>query len=226
MPYGKPLHKPDGSWDVSPAREAMLDRTHDLLPPEIQSDLRNWWLKNPGGSTPCWDLAVTWTVKEEKWLLLVEAKAHANELDWQPKPRPEGNEKKPWENHRHIGRQVSDAAAELQRLTGNSWGLSRDRRYQLSNRFAWAWKIALMGHNVVLIYLGFLNARDMERDGPLFQCSTAWESAMIDYCAGVVDCSCWGRVIKIGKGQLLPLLRTYDQPFNSHSGKDNTPAIA
>ena len=38
----------------------------------------------------------------------------------------------------------------LSAATGLQWGLSRDDHYQLSNRFAWCWKLATLGIPVVL----------------------------------------------------------------------------
>jgi hypothetical protein len=38
--------------------------------------------------------------------------------------------------------------------------ISRDNRYQMSNRFAWSWKLASVGVPVVLVYLGFVGAAD------------------------------------------------------------------
>lgn len=39
----------------------------------------------------------------------------------------------------------------------------------MSNRFAWAWKLATMEVPVVLVYLGFLNATEMGDQGSLLQ---------------------------------------------------------
>jgi hypothetical protein len=44
----------------------------------------------------------------------------------------------------------------------DGWTLSRDSHYQLTNRFAWAWKLASMGVPVVLGYLGFQGAAEMK----------------------------------------------------------------
>lgn len=48
------------------------------------------------------------------------------------------------------------------------WAISRDSRYQKSNRFAWACKLAGLGLPVVLMYLGFVRADEMrDRRAPL-----------------------------------------------------------
>jgi hypothetical protein len=44
---------------------------------------------------------------------------------------------------------------------GSGFALSANSHYQLSNRFAFAWKVAKMGTPVVLLYLGFLDAQEM-----------------------------------------------------------------
>ena len=55
------------------------------------------------------------------------------------------------------------------------WHLSRDTHYQLTNRFAWAWTIAMLGVPVVLIYLGFLQANDMRDEGAPFVSAADWD---------------------------------------------------
>ena len=91
---------------------------------------------------------------------------------------------------------------------------SRDHKYQLSNRFAWAWRLADLGIPVALLYLGFLNAQDMgDIDPELFRSAEQWADAVREYGKGVVDNACWGQWLDIGGTPLLPLLRVYDQPF-------------
>ena len=87
MPRGKPVQKEDNSWDKTPAREARLDSLTALFAPdagcrkELGDQLRQWWLAVPrGANTPNWDIASTCTIKGQRGLLLVEAKAHSAEL--------------------------------------------------------------------------------------------------------------------------------------------------
>ena len=84
---------------------------------------------------------------------------------------------------------------------------------QLSNRFAWSWKLAMLGVPVVLLYLGFLNAQDMQDDEDLFQSENDWRHTMLDYCRGVVDESCWERTLNVEGVPLIPLVRVFEQPF-------------
>jgi hypothetical protein len=67
-------------------------------------------------------------------------------------------------NHDKIGSAIRQANTNLN-LISPGWNLSGDLHYQLSNRFAWSWKLASLGIPVVLVYLGFLNANDMSDQG-------------------------------------------------------------
>ena len=121
-------------------------------------------------TTPNWDIASTCTIKGQRGLLLVEAKAHSAELGESDScgSRNRGN-------HERIRWAITEAAAGLQTATGSSWILSPDGHYQLSNRFAWSWKLASLGIPVVLLYLGFLNAEEMTDRGQVFGSAGQWE---------------------------------------------------
>ena len=210
MPYGKPVKREGGSWDKKAADEAKLDKADKLLAPETQRELRDWWLAVPrGANTPNWDIASTCTIMGKPGLLLVEAKAHVKELSESDKC----GSTNPL-NREQIGRAIAGAAAGLESATGKPWELSRDDHYQLSNRFAWSWKLASLGVPVVLVYLGFLNAQDMTGKGPLFHSPEDWERSVRDYGAGVVDNGCWGERLDISGVPFFPLIRTCEQPFN------------
>jgi hypothetical protein len=56
---------------------------------------------------------------------------------------------------------IQEAGFALSKQTGFTWALSRDWCYQMSNRFAWAWKLAEFGKPVILIYRGFLAYDEM-----------------------------------------------------------------
>ena len=79
--------------------------------------------------------------------------------------------------------------------TGNNWNLCRDRHYQLSP-LAWSWKLATLGVPVVLMYLGFLNARDMVGE-KLFLSPEEWESTIKTHGESVVDNTCWNQWLNI-----------------------------
>lgn len=206
MPYGKPFYE-NSRWEDVPAIEAQLDKTDHFVSPETQHELRNWWLvAHRGARTPTWDIASSCKIEERQGLLLVEAKAHKKELSEQDTCGAKGK------NYKQIGRAIAEAKAGLENLTKKPWNLSRDTHYQLSNRFAWAWKLASLGIPVVLLYLGFLNATDMTK--PLFCCYADWKRALQNHCNGVVDDSCWEKSLDINGTPLIPLIRVYNQPFD------------
>ena len=215
MPRGKPVQKEDNSWDKTPAREARLDSLTALFASdagcrkELGDQLRQWWLAVPrGANTPNWDIASTCTIKGQRGLLLVEAKAHSAELG-ESDSFSSGN----LSNRERIRLAITEAVAGLQVATGGPWDLSPDSHYQLSNRFAWCWKLASPGIPVVLLYLGFLNAEDMIDRGQVFGSEGQWETSLRAHSEGVVDNRCWGQWIDIDGVPLLPLIRGVDQPL-------------
>lgn len=206
MPYGKPVRE-NGSWDAKPANEAELHKADDLVCRAIRQELQRWWLAK-SARTPNWDIASTCEIEGVSGLLLVEAKAHRNELFKSDKC----SSKNP-ANREQIRRAIAEAASGLESVTGTPWAISRDHHYQLSNRFAWSWKLASLGIPVVLVYLGFLNAQDMVDRSSLFQSEDEWGSTLKEYCKGVIDEGCWGSRLDIAGTPLLPLIRAVDQPF-------------
>ncbi|MCY4601449.1 MAG: hypothetical protein OXF27_16195 [Acidobacteria bacterium] len=224
MPRGKPVKTSKG-WDKGPAKEARIDLERDagvsvpgrggnsvFVAPELRRQLRDWWLEfKQGANTPNWDLASTCKIEGRDGLLLVEAKAHSNEFSnaGKPKPRSENG----WSNHARIGLAIEQANAGLECVTARPWGLSRDSHYQLANRFAWTWKLARLGVPVVLIYLGFLNADDMQQDSAPFPTEGDWSRALKDHARGVVDASFWGKRLGVDGTPFRPLIRAIDLPF-------------
>ena len=117
--------------------------------------LREWWLVNThGANTPNWDLLVTCSLDGNPGLILVEAKANWPELSRQGKPLSQDASPKSHENHKQIGAAIDEARAGWQEIDPDVQ-ISRDSHYQLSNRLAFAWKLASLGIPTVLIYLGF-----------------------------------------------------------------------
>ena len=215
MPCGKPVQREDNSWDTQPSHEANLNGLAALfdcdarIRKELGDQLRKWWLAVPrGANTPNWDIASTCTIKGQRGLLLVEAKAHSAELGESDScgSRNPGNRER-------IRRAIAEAAAGLQVATGIPWNMSPDGHYQLSNRFAWSWKLASLGIPVVLLYLGFLNAEDMTDRGQVFGSAGQWERSLRSHSGGVVDNRSWGQWIDIDGVPLLPLIRGIEQPL-------------
>ena len=100
-------------------------------------------------------------------------------------------------------------------MNGRPWALSRDSHYQLSNRFAWAWKLASLGIPVVLVYLGFLSAIEMTDLGQPLRSGDEWKAVLMDHCDGIVDRKSWGEWLDIGGVPMVALVRAYDQPLTS-----------
>jgi hypothetical protein len=53
-----------------------------LLPADVREKLKRWWLSVPSNNprTPNWDIASTCTIEGKTGILLIEAKAHDQEL--------------------------------------------------------------------------------------------------------------------------------------------------
>jgi hypothetical protein len=155
---------PEGFTDVG---EAQLHAAVRLLPDGVRSALASWWFAVPSrkATTPNWDIACTCRIEDQRGLLLIEAKAHHGELQKEECGKAltfpvSANSRR---NHVRIGACLDEASIALASETGRPWALSRDHHYQMSNRFAWAWKLTELGVPVVLVYLGFLACDDMER---------------------------------------------------------------
>ena len=202
--------------DVDPARhvwmprgfedttEARLGRDLSFLTAGQRESVTSWWLaRRRGANTPNWDIACTATVGGQEGLILIEAKAHSDELKVDGK-KP-GNE----ENHRQIGAAIQEANAALNAILPG-WSLSRDSHYQLANRFAWSWKIASLGVPVVLVYLGFLQAEEMRDQGEPFADQDAWESCVKEWSRGIVPEAAWAEPLSVQGTPLRPLLRSLE----------------
>lgn len=135
---------------------------------QLGSDILEWWLYSKTWSTrtPNWDLVSSCTINGKRGILLVEAKAHWGELDKesQGKTLKSDATDPSIKNHDRIGEAIIEANTSL-RKTYSLINISRDNCYQLSNRIAHAWWLASQGIPVVLVYLGFLNCKDMDNNG-------------------------------------------------------------
>lgn len=213
MPRGFPVQTPDGSWDVSPAQEAKLDQPNDLVSENESEALSKWWLAYSGkANTPNWDIAGTCKVSGRDGLLLVEAKAHAGELVGEERGKKleiDASEKS-LANHVKIGQAISDAAARFQRCTGLPCSISRDQRYQMSNRFAVASKLTEMGYAVVLVYLGFLNADEMAGGRELLTSQEHWQKLVFQHSAVIFPDELWNREWKLNAQPFIPLIRSLE----------------
>ena len=211
LPVGKPIRTNKG-WDAKPSVEAQIDRDDGFVAATVRRELSEWWLEVIGSSsrTPQWDVAATCKIEGRDGLILVEAKAHKKELSTDGKRNP-GSENG-WKNHNRIGAAIAQANVGWQDCGGWVLGAVRDKCYQLSNRFA-CLEAAWLGVPVVLIYVGFLNAKEMAPDGGPFRSEYDWETTLRDYARGVSDDACWGRRIDVNGTPLWPLIRAIDVPF-------------
>lgn len=210
---------PDDRWmpqGFDELEEAQLDRAPRLLDPELGSELRRWWLGtvDSPGRTPNFDIASTCRVDGVRGLLLVEAKAHDQELI----DAAAGRARRPPSDagdatREAIGAAIREARNGLEVATALEWGIDRDSHYQLSNRVAWAWKLAMMGIPVVLVYLGFLDANEMADKGNPIGSHAEWTRLVRQHAAGVVPGAAWDRALAIGEVPLVLSIRSASQPL-------------
>ncbi|NJL06375.1 MAG: hypothetical protein HC911_16015 [Chloroflexaceae bacterium] len=179
-------------------QEAQLDKTPELLSPELCEQISSWWLAVPKDArTPTWDIAATATVDGRPGLLLVEAKAHSAELSSAGKHRDPQASTNSQRNDKQITTCLREASTALNALH-HGWQLSTASHYQLANRFAWSWKLASLGVPVVLVYLGFLQAAEMTDRGMPFADAAAWEQTIRQYSRGSAPEHIWNTRLLVG----------------------------
>lgn len=173
--------------DAEP-EEARLER----FGPSLWSDspawgrLQDWWLVHRrGANTPNWDIASSCEIEGRPGLVLVEAKANWPELGLAGKRLANDASPSSVENHERIGAAIDEARAAWQHID-SAVMISRDTHYQLSNRIAFAWKLATLGIPVVLVYLGFTGDEGIRDAGAPFADDADWRKAFAEYSAGAV----------------------------------------
>ena len=118
-------------------------------------------------------------------------------------------------NHEKIRMAIEEANSRLTKLTkrrlNRPFGISRDKYYQLSNRFAWCWKMASLGIPVLLVYLGLLNASEMgSGDGTIFKTHEDWDNLFKEKpVQEIVPYEAWGEEINVNGTPFTPILKTY-----------------
>ncbi len=183
-------------------QEAELDKVDEFLTRPQQKVLSEWW-HTVSARTPNWDIASTCTIDGRKGLILIEAKAHDDELASQDKSTSQ-------RNHNQIAAAVIEASNALNDVLPG-FSLSVESHYQLCNRFAWSWKIASIGVPVVLVYLGFLNDEDMASSGyKTFDSESTWQARVHEYARGFVPDNAWGRSLDIDGTCLVPIIQSRD----------------
>ena len=206
---------PQGFVDLT---EAQLGTAPRLLNDACRAALRSWWLAvpHPQASTLNWDIASTCIIGGRKGLLLIEAKAHDKELRFEeaPKPSKPAATENSQNNHKQIGACIQEATVGLTQATGLQWALSRDTHYQMSNRFAWAWKLTELGVPVTLIYLGFLNADEMADRGKPFASEADWQQLVKAHSEPLFPESVWDRKWEINRQDFVPLIKMAVVPLD------------
>lgn len=219
-PFGEVA--PDDRWmpqGFDHVEEAQLHTSTGLLSLSLSDALKAWWLAVPSikASTPSIDIASTCKIGNRAGLLLIEAKAHSQELIKEKKGKvlsPSGSMDSR-RNHIRIGACIQEANLGLSAATGLVWALSRDWNYQISNRFTWAWKLAELGVPVILVYLGFLSAGEMaDKNSRPFASHNEWGNAVRDHGAPLFPATVWERPWQILEQPFIPLIRSLDYPLD------------
>ena len=197
--------------------EAQLDKAPRLLEPDIRAELAAWWLApaSRGARTPNFDIASTCTIDNRPGLLLVEAKAHDEELNNEAAGRSltadASDDRKA--SHETIAAAVRSACSGLSEATSLPWRIARDTHYQMSNRFAWSWKLTALGIPVVLVYLGFLKADEMKDRGQPFASHEDWERLVKAHSHPLFPPEVWGRKWIVSGRPFIPLIGSIEQPL-------------
>ena len=199
--------------------EATLPEADRLLTADVRLELRRWWLSVASNNTrtPNWDVASTCTIEGKSGIVLIEAKAHDQELIKEETGRKcieapvSGSARR---NLLRIDWAIRDASVALTESTGLTWALSRDWGYQMSNRFAWAWKLTDLGIPVVLVYVGFLGASEMIDKGSPFADAADWESVVKRHSRPLFAAEVWGQRWTLDGKPFVALIRSVEMPLN------------
>ena len=90
---------------------------------------------------------------------------------------------------------------------------NRDSHYQMSNRFAWAWKLTELGIPVLLVYLGFLRAEEMRDRGKLFVDHSEWEQFVKAHSKALFPTDVWNHRWMVNGQLFITLIRSIEQPL-------------
>jgi len=204
--------------------EAELHKAVRLLylDKEHCAQIRRWWFaifKGGLQTGPSFDIASTCMVtvanQRKRGILLVEAKAHDEELikEEGAKPLKENPSEGQETNHKRIGEAINAANEPFTLATGFSCSLSRDTRYQMSNRFASACKLAELGYPVILVYLGFLNAKEMADQGKVLENATQWDALVKLHSMSLFPEEVWNQSWTLYNQPFVPLICSVEWPL-------------
>ena len=200
--------------------EAQFGRVDSLLDSAIGDRLINWWLAVPEvvGRVPHWDIVSTCTIDGRSGILLIEAKAYDQELIREEvgKKRGKDDSADSLRNRAQIDSCMCHANISLSAETKLSWSLSIEHHYQMSNRFAWAWKLTELGFPIILVYLGFLNADEMgNKSVPCvpFADHRSWEKIVKSQSATLFPENVWNNRWLVHGQPFIPLISSCEQPL-------------
>lgn len=191
--------------------EGKLGETAPFLSGTQREEISNWWLavRHAAANTPNWDIISQATIGGREGLILVEAKAHDKELTKEAGGKlfdANASEASSF-NHKGIGTCIDEASRSLSSASGLAWHLSRDSQYQMSNRFAWSWKVTTMGIPVILVYLGFVNADEMKDLGLPFDNHEQWKQLVEAQSQSLFPSTVWGKAWSVNGTELIALVR-------------------
>jgi hypothetical protein len=170
-------------------------------------ELTGWWLKrSKGANTPNWDIACPATINGTSGVILVEAKANISEFSAAGKPLAKTASDATRANHDRIQAAIGEAQTALASSVPGI-GLSRDHHYQLSNRIAFAWKLASLGVPTVLVYLAFLRSQDFGTQA-VYTSDRHWRDVFADRARSVWPATPSDDGILTGAAQFWMLIRS------------------
>jgi hypothetical protein len=173
------------------------------------NELTTWWLQRPkGANTPNWDIACPAEINGHSGLILVEAKANVQELSHAGKSLSAKASAATRANHAGIGAAIICARNAITPCVPGV-GISRDHHYQLSNRIAFAWKLASLGVPTVLVYLGFVHSADF-RPSKAYQSDQHWRDALNRSAANVWPFAHGDICVNAGLSSFWVLARSID----------------
>jgi hypothetical protein len=194
--------------------EAKLGETPGFLPEDARKALTQWWLAQAGrANTPNWDLVSTCQINNRPGLVLVEAKAHEGEFAGDRCGATD------LENLQQIESALREATVAWNALASGV-ALSAKLHYQLSNRFAFAWKLAKMGTPVVLVYLGFLDAQEMEEGRTPLKDHAQWRRCVLGRSKGTIPEDAWDKTYDVDGTPLTILIRSAVVAIHARSASD------
>ncbi len=214
---------PQGFVDT---REAQFGRVDTVLAPSVGDSLVKWWLAVAyRARVPNWDIAGTCEIDGRPGMFLIEAKAHSEELNREEagKRKRKIESKGSQANRARIESCMTDANASLKSQTGLDWRLSVEQCYQMSNRFAWAWRLTTLGYPVILLYLGFVGAMDMADQGASFADLEDWRRHVVAHSDHLFSRGVWGRRWKVNSQSFIPIMAACEQDLGVNSG-DSPPS--